>query len=64
MLKKFQEYRKQLDTLCHQILQIIQACSARGVLPHTLVEDVEKVSHKLQSQRFRIAIVGEFNRGK
>ncbi len=33
-------------------------------MPHTLVEDVEKVSHKLQSQRFRIAIVGEFNRGK
>lgn len=63
-LKKFQEHQKQLELIYHQLLQIIQACSERGVLPHILVEDVEKVAHKLQSQRFRIAIVGEFSRGK
>lgn len=63
-LKKFQEHQKQLELICHQLLQIIQACSDRGVLPYILVEDVEKVVHKLQSQRFRIAIVGEFSRGK
>jgi GTPase Era involved in 16S rRNA processing len=63
-LKKFQENRKQLEIICHQLLQIIQACSHHDVLPHTLVDEVEKVSHKLQSQRFRIAIVGEFSRGK
>jgi len=63
-LKKFQEYRKQLDTVCHQLFQIIQDGTNRGVVSHTLAEDVRKVSHKLQSQRFRVAVVGDFSQGK
>lgn len=45
-------------------MQIIQDCTNRDVLPHTLATEVEKVSHKLQSQRFRVAVVGEFSQGK
>ncbi|MGL4621828.1 MAG: dynamin family protein [Chroococcidiopsis sp.] len=63
-LEKFQESRKQLDNLCCQLFQIIQDCNARHVLPNTLADEVIKISNKLQSQRFRIAIVGEFSRGK
>lgn len=29
-----------------------------------MIEEVSKVSHKLQSQRFRVAVVGEFSTGK
>lgn len=63
-LKKFQEYRKQLDNYYYQLFQILQDCNNRGVLPHTLAEEIGKVSHKLQSQRFRVAVVGEFSQGK
>ncbi len=63
-LKKFQEYRKQLDNFCHQIFQIIQDCKERGFLPYMLIEEIGKVSHKLQSQRFRLAVLGEFSQGK
>jgi uncharacterized tellurite resistance protein B-like protein/GTPase SAR1 family protein len=63
-LEKFQEYRKQLDTLCHQLFQLIQDCNNRDVLSYTLAEEVGNVSHKLQSERFRVAVVGEFSQGK
>ncbi len=63
-MKKFQEYRKQLDNHCYQLFQIIQECNNRGVLPHTLTEQIGKISHKLRSQRFRVAVVGEFSQGK
>jgi GTPase Era involved in 16S rRNA processing len=63
-LKEFQKYRKQLDNLCHQVFQIIQDCANSGFLPETLTEEIGKVSRKLQSQRFRVAVVGEFSQGK
>jgi uncharacterized tellurite resistance protein B-like protein/GTPase SAR1 family protein len=63
-LKDFQTYRKQLDNLCYQVFQIIQDCNNRDFLPQTLAEEIGKVSRKLQSQRFRVAVVGEFSQGK
>jgi uncharacterized tellurite resistance protein B-like protein len=63
-LKKFQEYRKQLDNCCYQLFQITQDCTNRGFLPHTLIEEVEEISHKVKSQRFRLAVLGEFSQGK
>jgi len=63
-LKEFQKYRKQLDNLCHQVFQIIQDCANSGFLPETLTEEIGKVSRKLQSQRFRLAVLGEFSQGK
>ncbi|MFN6464473.1 MAG: dynamin family protein [Nostoc sp. DedVER02] len=63
-LKKFQEYRKQLDNCCYQLFQIIQDCTNRGFLPHTLIEELGKVSQKIQSQRFRVSVLGEFSQGK
>jgi len=63
-LKEFQTSRKQLDSLCNQLHKITQSCSERSFLPNHLVEDVAKVSCKLKSQRFRVAVVGEFSQGK
>lgn len=63
-LKKFQGHRQQLDNFCDQILKIIQDCNESSFLPHVLIEQVEEVSQKIQSQRFRVAVVGEFSQGK
>lgn len=63
-LKEFQKYRKQLYNFSAQVFQIIQDCNNRDFLPHTLTEEVGKISQKLQSQRFRLAVVGEFSQGK
>ncbi|MBD2076980.1 dynamin family protein [Phormidium sp. FACHB-592] len=63
-LKAFQTSRKHLDSLCNQLYNTIQACSERGFLPNHFVEAVAKISRKLQSQRFRLAVVGEFSQGK
>ncbi|NJL63083.1 MAG: dynamin family protein [Methylacidiphilales bacterium] len=63
-LKNFQESSKKIDILCSQIYQVIQECHERGFLPNNLILDITDVSKKLQSQNFRIAVVGEFSKGK
>jgi uncharacterized tellurite resistance protein B-like protein len=63
-LQKFQEYLKQLDTICGKLYLILLEGSARNVLSPNLTEEVTKVSRKLQSQCFRVAVVGEFSKGK
>ncbi|WP_322689786.1 dynamin family protein [Nostoc sp. DedSLP04] len=63
-LKKYQEYRKQLANYCYQISQLIQDCKNHGILPHTLIGNIAEVSQKIKSQRFRLAVVGEFSKGK
>ena len=63
-LQKFQEYRKQLDTVCGQLYLILRDGSDRNVLSPNLTEEVTKISRKLESQCFRVAVVGEFSKGK
>ncbi len=63
-LKNFQNSRHQVDNLCYQLYQIIKDCVAQEFLPNTLPDEIGKVSKKLQSQRFRLAVVGEFSQGK
>src|SRR6478672_11435550 len=63
-LKEFQKYRKQLSNFCYQVFQIVQDCNNHDFLPQTLAEEIGKVSQKLQSQHFRVAVVGEFSQGK
>jgi uncharacterized tellurite resistance protein B-like protein len=63
-LEKFQSYKKQLYNLCHQLFQIAQDSNNRDLLPKSLTEEISKVSRKLQSQRFRLAVLGEFSQGK
>ncbi len=63
-LEKFQSYKKQLYNLGHQLFQIAQDSNNRDLLPKSLTEEISKVSHKLQSQRFRLSVIGEFSQGK
>ncbi|MBE9162407.1 dynamin family protein [Tychonema sp. LEGE 06208] len=63
-LKKFQEYRQQLDAVCGKLGLTLLDGSDRNVLSPNLTEEVAKISRKLQSQRFRVAVVGEFSKGK
>ncbi len=63
-LKKFQEYRKKLYSVGYKLFQITKSCAERQFLPKALTGRVGQVSKKIQSQRFRVAVVGEFSRGK
>jgi uncharacterized tellurite resistance protein B-like protein/GTPase SAR1 family protein len=63
-LKKFQEYRQQLDAVCGKLGLTLRDGSDRNVLSPSLTEEVTKISRKLESQRFRVAVVGEFSKGK
>ncbi len=63
-LKKFQEYRQQLDAVCGKLGLTLRDGSDRNVLSPNLTEEVTKISRKLESQCFRVAVVGEFSKGK
>ncbi len=70
-LKKFQEYRQQLDAVCGKLGLTLRELgltlrdgSDRNVLSPNLTEEVTKISQRLQSQCFRVAVVGEFSKGK
>ncbi|MEM7552917.1 MAG: dynamin family protein [Cyanobacteria bacterium P01_A01_bin.84] len=63
-LNKFKERYQKLDEICNHTLQITQDCSEKSFLPDTLIKKVKKVSEKIQSQRFRVAVIGEFSQGK
>ncbi|HLO50926.1 MAG TPA: dynamin family protein, partial [Kamptonema sp.] len=63
-LKKFQESRKQLDKVCTKLFLTLRDGNDRNILSANLIEEVTKISRKLQSQRFRVAVVGEFSKGK
>ncbi|MEG3863274.1 dynamin family protein [Microcoleus sp. herbarium12] len=63
-LKKFQDYRKQLNAVCHPLYSTLRDGIDRNVLSPNLTEEVTKISRKLESQCFRVAVVGEFSKGK
>lgn len=63
-LQYFHDNCQTLDNICHQFSQIIQNCTKRYLLPNTLPEEIEKISRKLQTQTFRLSVVGEFSQGK
>ena len=62
--KKLKQNRQQLDNICHEIYQIVEPCTNRDLLPNTLISEVDKISQKLKSQKFQVAVVGEFSQGK
>jgi uncharacterized tellurite resistance protein B-like protein/GTPase SAR1 family protein len=63
-LADFNQYKRQLDNLCGQLYKVIRDCCDRNLLPPTLTTEIVKISKKLQAQRFRLAVVGEFSQGK
>lgn len=63
-LAKFNQQKRKLDNLCGQVYNVIRDCCDRNLLPPTLTTEIGKISKKLRSQRFRLAVVGEFSQGK
>lgn len=63
-LKKFQEYRQQLNAVCDRLNQILTDGHERAVLTDILTVKIKDTSDKLRSPCFRIAVVGEFSKGK
>ncbi len=63
-LKKFQEHRLQLDHICDQFFQILQDCQKRNFISETFINEAKTIWRKNQSERFRLAVVGEFSQGK
>ncbi|MEL0587889.1 MAG: dynamin family protein [Planktothrix rubescens PR222] len=62
-LKQFQEYRQELDNICYHFYQII-AQEEHQVWSKSLIHDIQEISKKNQSKRFRVTVVGEFSQGK
>lgn len=63
-LKKFQEYRQQLNGMCDRLNQILTDGQERAVLTDDLAGKIKDTSDKLQSPCFRVVVVGEFSKGK
>ncbi len=63
-LKEFQKYKQELENICNQTYKIFAESSERDLLPNTLISEVDKILEKIQSQKFRIAAIGEFSQGK
>jgi len=63
-LKQFQEHRQQLDNICIQTFKIFQDCQKRNFISETFIDEAKAIWQKHQSERFRLAVVGEFSQGK
>ncbi len=63
-LEKFQAQRQQLDRFCGELGQIVLECRDRTPLPQQLETKLQEIAQRLQSQKFRVAVVGEFSQGK
>lgn len=63
-LRQFQAQKRNLDEICMKLYQVLQDCVDQSFIPATLIQDLGKISQKLQSQSFRVAVVGEFSKGK
>ncbi|MCY7278631.1 MAG: dynamin family protein [Phormidesmis sp. CAN_BIN44] len=63
-LEKFQAQRQQLDRFCGELGQIVSECHDRTPLPQQLETKLQEIAQRLQSQKFRVAVVGEFSQGK
>lgn len=63
-LEKFKQSCNQLNHIYEHVNQIIQECLENEVITESVVADFKQAWQRLQSQKFRIAVVGEFSQGK
>ncbi|RZM82641.1 dynamin family protein [Leptolyngbya iicbica] len=63
-LKQFQQSKAQLTKIANELLEIIQKCHEQEILRKDLEDEVRLVLEKAKSQKFRVAVVGEFSQGK
>lgn len=63
-LPQFQEQREKLSLACYRLFAILQKFKQQEILPDRFLETVDRTFKKLDSQVFRIAVIGEFSKGK
>ncbi len=63
-LEKFEGFRGQLSAICNDLVEIVTVDEGQDLFPTVLEEDLTKLLQRIQSQQFRLAIVGEFSQGK
>lgn len=63
-LEQFKKDWQKLESPCQELTQIIQGCISEDLLPETLLQEAQQTISKIKSHNFRIAVVGEFSKGK
>jgi uncharacterized tellurite resistance protein B-like protein/tRNA U34 5-carboxymethylaminomethyl modifying GTPase MnmE/TrmE len=63
-LSEFQQRRNQLSALVNELHQLIEQGIEQDILSAELKEQTAQAYKKIRSQRFRLAVVGEFSQGK
>lgn len=63
-LEQLQKDWQKLESPCQEFMQIIQGCVEEHLLPETLLQEAQQTISKIKSHSFRIAVVGEFSKGK
>jgi predicted GTPase/uncharacterized tellurite resistance protein B-like protein len=64
VFESFKQQHQQLESNCNYLLEIIEEGCNRNIISEYLLEQVQETLQKIQSQRFRIAVIGEFSQGK
>lgn len=63
-LSQFQEQRDKLSISCSHLLAILQQFQQRQIVSDRFLRECDRVFKKVDSQVFRVAVVGEFSKGK
>lgn len=63
-LEQLKKDWQKLESPCQELTQIIQGCVSENLLPETLLQEAQQTINKIKSHNFRIAVVGEFSKGK
>ncbi|MGC1197541.1 MAG: dynamin family protein, partial [Geitlerinemataceae cyanobacterium] len=63
-LSQFQEQREKLSISCSHLLAILQQFQQRQIVSDRFLRECDRVFKKVNSQVFRVAVVGEFSKGK
>jgi len=63
-LGAFQAQQQQLYQVCEALQTAIAECGDRLPIPNDIATELQAVTERLNSQRFRVAVVGEFSQGK
>ena len=63
-LRQYQQSCKQLDNYCYELHQIMDEYHQNNLISDIFLTEISAISNQLQSQSFRVAVVGEFSQGK
>jgi len=63
-LQDFQSQKKSLLSRVNHLAELINDGIQESLLPVTFRDEIQSIRNKLESQRFRVAVIGDFSQGK